>query len=46
MSIKDQLLDILEHNRENYISGQELAEGLNVSRNAIWKNIKTPGRGA
>lgn len=40
MSIKDQLLDILEHNRENYISGQELAEGLNVSRNAIWKNIK------
>lgn len=40
MGIKDQLLDILEHNRENYISGQELAEGLNVSRNAIWKNIK------
>lgn len=40
MGIKDQLLDILEHNRENYISGQELADGLNVSRNAIWKNIK------
>lgn len=40
MSKRDQLLDILENNRENYISGQELAERLNVSRNAIWKNIK------
>lgn len=40
MSIKDQLLDILEHNRELYISGQELAMRLSVSRNAIWKNIK------
>jgi BirA family transcriptional regulator, biotin operon repressor / biotin---[acetyl-CoA-carboxylase] ligase len=40
MGIKDQLLDILEHNRENYISGQELARELDVSRNAIWKNIK------
>ncbi|KAF0091713.1 MAG: BirA family transcriptional regulator biotin operon repressor / biotin-acetyl-CoA-carboxylase ligase [Fusobacteria bacterium] len=40
MGIKDQLLDILEHNREQYISGQELAEKLSVSRNAIWKNIK------
>ncbi len=40
MGIKDQLLDILEHNREHYISGQELAERLSVSRNAIWKNIK------
>lgn len=40
MGIKDQLLDILEHNREKYISGQELARELDVSRNAIWKNIK------
>lgn len=40
MGIKDQLLDILEHNREQYTSGQELAEKLSVSRNAIWKNIK------
>jgi BirA family biotin operon repressor/biotin-[acetyl-CoA-carboxylase] ligase len=40
MGIKDQLLDILEHNRDKYISGQELATSLSVSRNAIWKNIK------
>jgi BirA family biotin operon repressor/biotin-[acetyl-CoA-carboxylase] ligase len=40
MGIKDQLLDILEHNREKHISGQELADRLSVSRNAIWKNIK------
>ena len=39
-SKKDQLLEILEQNREQYISGQDLAERLSVSRNAIWKTIK------
>ena len=42
-SIKDQLLEILEQNREQYISGQDLAERLSVSRNAIWKTIKKLG---
>lgn len=41
MKTKDIVLKELEKNRANYISGQELAEKLNISRTAIWKAINT-----
>ena len=40
MSVKQELLKILEQNREKDLSGQELAEHLQVSRTAIWKAMK------
>ena len=40
MQIKDQVLQKLEENIGIYISGEELALNLNVSRTAIWKAIK------
>ena len=46
MKTKDIVLKELERNRASYISGQELAEKLNISRTAIWKainNLKEEG---
>ncbi len=40
MSVKNEVLYILEQNRGESISGQELAEKLSVSRTAVWKSIK------
>ncbi len=39
MSIKEDVLRILENNKGEYISGQQLAEQMDVSRNAIWKAV-------
>ncbi|WP_243278481.1 biotin operon repressor, partial [Clostridium tertium] len=41
MSVKDKTLSVLENNKGNYISGADLAKELSVSRNAIWKAIKS-----
>lgn len=41
MSVKDEVLRQLENNKGNYISGGQLAENLGVSRNSIWKAIKS-----
>ena len=40
MSVKHEIISILELNRNKTVSGQELADSLNVSRAAIWKAIK------
>lgn len=40
MSIKTKILEILENSRGEYISGEELAQKLSVSRNAVWKAVK------
>jgi len=40
-STKDQILALLETRRGSYISGQAIAAQLNISRNAVWKAIKT-----
>ena len=40
MSVKAEVLAILEANREEHISGEELAARLQVSRTSIWKAIK------
>lgn len=39
--IKDDVLMELENNKGEYISGADLAKRLNVSRNAVWKSIKS-----
>ena len=39
--MKKLILKILEENKGTPISGGELARQLNVSRNAVWKNINS-----
>lgn len=41
MSVKQKTLEVLENHRGEYISGGELACMLQVSRNAVWKAIKS-----
>lgn len=46
MSTKSEILAILSENMGKYISGQEIADRLSLSRNAIWKaieNLKSDG---
>ena len=40
MSTKTQILALLESNRGQSISGEYIAERLNISRSAVWKSIK------
>ena len=40
MSTQTDLLKILEENRGDPVSGEALAEELNLSRSAVWKAIK------
>lgn len=40
MSVKSSVLEILENRRGESVSGNEIAEVLGVSRNAVWKSIK------
>lgn len=40
MTVLNRVLDELEKNRGVYISGEQLADSLNVSRAAVWKSIK------
>lgn len=39
MTVKKQVLKILENNRDCYISGNDIAKELFVSRNAVWKAV-------
>ena len=41
MNVKESLLDTLAAAGENYISGAALAQQLGVSRNAVWKAVKS-----
>lgn len=41
LSVKEKVLAMLEENRGRDISGESIAELLGVSRNAVWKAIKT-----
>lgn len=40
-NLKENIISILESNKGLFISGEKLANDLNVSRAAIWKTIKT-----
>lgn len=41
MSTKDYILELLEKNRGKTLSGEEIANSLNISRTAVWKAIKS-----
>lgn len=41
MNVKDSVLEVLEQQKGEHISGAELAVRLNVSRNAVWKAVKS-----
>lgn len=41
MSTKERLLELLEKNRGQYLSGEEISNSLEVSRTAIWKAINS-----
>ncbi len=41
MSTKEQVLALLKSSGNNYLSGQEIADKIYVSRAAVWKAIKT-----
>ena len=44
-NIKDNIISILESNKGLFISGEKLANDLNVSRTAIWKaSLYSPSR--
>ncbi len=40
MTTRDALLALLENHRDEYLSGEEIAAGLSVSRTAVWKAVK------
>ena len=39
MRSKEKVLELLEQNKEEYVSGEAIANKLGISRNAIWKAI-------
>lgn len=41
MTTKDRIMHELSQNRGEYISGQQLADSLDISRNAVWKAISS-----
>ena len=41
MNTKEKIIAALETSKGDFISGEELAEEIGVSRNAVWKAIKT-----
>lgn len=41
MTLKDEVLEKLEENKGVYLSGESLASTLNVTRNAIWKAVRS-----
>lgn len=41
MSAKEEILFILEKNRGDFVSGQEIATGLGLTRSAVWKYVNS-----
>lgn len=41
MTVKEKTLEILEKNKGSFVSGEEISEKLNVTRNSVWKAIKS-----
>ncbi|MEK4327868.1 biotin--[acetyl-CoA-carboxylase] ligase [Paenibacillus sp. FSL R7-0312] len=41
MTVKEQILSLLDRNKGGYISGEEIAGQLSVTRSAVWKAIKS-----
>ncbi|MEN6563991.1 MAG: biotin operon repressor, partial [Christensenella sp.] len=40
MTVQSHLQQLLESNKSTFLSGEEIARRLGVSRNAVWKAIK------
>ena len=40
MTVRQSVLRILEENKGSYVSGEEMAASLGVSRNAVWKAVR------
>ena len=40
MSTKSKLLELLEKQKGSYLSGEELAQQLDISRTAVWKAMR------
>ena len=40
MGLKQEILKLLEENREQYLSGQEIANRLSFSRTAVWRDMR------
>ena len=38
--MRDEILDFLKENRDQFVSGQAMSEACHVSRTAIWKHIE------
>ena len=38
--MRDEILDFLKENRDQFVSGQAMSEACQVSRTAIWKHIE------
>ncbi|MCR4650406.1 MAG: biotin--[acetyl-CoA-carboxylase] ligase [Lachnospiraceae bacterium] len=41
MSTRDKLLELLESSSGEYLSGEEIAEKLNISRTSVWKAVNS-----
>lgn len=41
LSTKEQLLTLFENNKGTYLSGEEIAEKLSISRSAVWKAVNS-----
>lgn len=39
MGTKEKLLELLQENKGNYLSGEEIAQRLSISRTAVWKGV-------
>lgn len=40
MKTRDKVFEILRANRDSWVSGEELSQGLGVSRAAVWKHVQ------
>lgn len=40
MTVKEEVLSCLEKNRDRYLSGEEMAESLGVTRASVWKAVQ------
>lgn len=40
MTTKEKLLELFESSRDIYLSGEDIAQKLAVSRTAVWKAVK------
>ena len=41
MTTKEKLLDLFEQNKGTYLSGEDIASALSLSRTAVWKAVKS-----